>query len=335
MLRITDARSGELVDAARPRRGLTRVEAHTSGFDLTNLRVLLVADTLVRALELGGTPVWARLSGERERAELRAGAAALGIRPFEEGPEAGAGLGEARVIHVAAKADGGGMTGGGGVTGGDGSGPGGVPGASSGGPAPDGIPCAGRDDSEQGGALGAGQGSPAAAGIPCAGEDDSEHGEAPRAGQDGHPAAGTPGAGQDGPAAGGIRLAVAPVVEHAAPDLAQEADPAVLRLALLARPWSAPCRLDPAALHDARDTLVRWRRAVAGWACRPSRPIPDEVRARVRAAWEDDLDVPGVLRVLRDVETDQELPDGARFETYAHADRILGLDLARDLGGPA
>jgi hypothetical protein len=55
----------------------------------------------------------------------------------------------------------------------------------------------------------------------------------------------------------------------------------------------------------------------------------------VRAAWEDDLDVPGVLRALRDVESDPELPDGARFETYVHADRILGLDLARDLGSPA
>jgi hypothetical protein len=258
VLRITDARSGALVDAARPRRGLTRVEAHTCGSDVTNLRVLLVADTLVRALELGGTPVWVLLSGERQRAELRAGAAALGVRPFEEDPDAAAGLGEARVIHVAAEAGGTGA-----LAGGD--------------PAPGGI-------------LGA--------------------------------------------APDGIRVAVAPVAQ-AAPDAAREPDPAALRLALLARPRNAPCRLDPAALDDAHDTLARWRRAVAGWAREPSRPVPEEVRARVRAAWEDDLDVPGVLRALRDVESDPELPDGARFETYVHADRILGLDLARDLGSPA
>ena len=55
----------------------------------------------------------------------------------------------------------------------------------------------------------------------------------------------------------------------------------------------------------------------------------------LRTAWEDDLDTAGVLRVLRDVETAPDLPDGARFETYAYADRLLGLDLARDLGSPA
>ncbi|MER7490749.1 hypothetical protein ABTY20_33695, partial [Streptomyces sp. NPDC126497] len=100
MLRITDARTGEPVDAAPARRGLTRVEAHTQGLDPTNLRVLLVADLLVRALELGGTPVWALLTGERQRAELRAAGAALGVRPFEDGGEAGTGLGEAQVLHV-------------------------------------------------------------------------------------------------------------------------------------------------------------------------------------------------------------------------------------------
>ncbi|MEU2273105.1 hypothetical protein ABZ568_43025, partial [Streptomyces olindensis] len=62
------------------------------------------------------------------------------------------------------------------------------------------------------------------------------------------------------------------------------------------------------------------------------RPVPDDVRGRLRAAWEDDLDVPGVLDVLRHVETDPDLPDGARFETYAYADRLLGLELTRDLG---
>ncbi|MFS4096902.1 hypothetical protein [Streptomyces sp. AF1A] len=47
---------------------------------------------------------------------------------------------------------------------------------------------------------------------------------------------------------------------------------------------------------------------------------------------EDDLDLPGVLAVLGDVEKATDLPDGARFETFAHADRLLALDLTRDLG---
>jgi hypothetical protein len=240
VLRIIDDRTGEPVDAAPARRGLTRVEAHAAGYDTSALRVLLVADALVRALELGGTPVWALLAGERDEPELRAGAAALGIRPFEESGGGGTGLGEAQVIHVVGE----------------------------GGTAPD-----------------------------------------------------------------GVRLSVAPV-DSTATGIPDEADPTIVRLALLSRRRGAPVRLDTDVLSDSRDTLVRWRRAVADWARQPSRAVPEEVRGELRAAWEDDLDVPGVLRVLGRVET-SDLPEGARFETYAYADRLLGLELTRDLGSPA
>ncbi|MEV6542816.1 hypothetical protein [Streptomyces sp. NPDC051665] len=242
VLRITDARTGESVQAAPARRGLTRVEAHASGLDPTTLRVLLMSDLLVRALELGGTPVWSLLTGEHEQAELRAAARALGIRPFEDGGDLGSGLGEAQVLHVATE-------GGAGTT-------------------------------------------------------------------------------------GGVLVAVAPVDSPtaAAPDLS---DPAALRLALLSHPRDLPVRLDADALEEARRTLAHWRGSVADWARRPSRPVPDEVRAELRTAWEDDLNVPEVLRVLRRVETWPELLDGARFETYAYADRLLGLELTRDIGSLA
>lgn len=249
MLRITDARTGQSVVATPVRRGLTRVEAHASGYGAASLRVLLAADLLVRALELGGTPALALLTGDRDQAELRAAATALGTHPFEDGRDqgAGAGVGEAQTLHVA---------------------------------------------------------------------------------------------GEDGQVPDGVRIAVAPARgdlpaltgRGAAPDT----DPAVLRLALLAVPRTAPVRLDAAALGAARDTLGRWRRAVADWARHPSRPVPDDLRAAVRTAWEDDLDVPAVLRVLHRVEdAGPELPPGARFETFAHADRLLGLELTRDLGAPA
>lgn len=240
VLRITDARTGDPVDAAPVRRGLTRVEAHVPGSGTGSLRMLLVADVLVRALELGGTPVWGVLNAASEHAELRSGAASLGIRPFEDRRDVGAGLGEAQVLHVVGE------------------------------------------------------------------------GDAPP---------------------GGVLVAVAAVRPGAG--VADVSDPAVLRLALLSRPRDEPVTLDTAALGEARTTLLRWRRAVADWARRPSRPIPDEARTRLRGAWEDDLDVPAVLQVLTWVETAPELPDGARFETYAYADRLLGLDLARDLGSPA
>ncbi|WP_177244355.1 hypothetical protein [Streptomyces sp. yr375] len=250
MLRIIDARTGEPVVAAPVRRGLTRVEVHASGYGPGSLRVLLVADLLFRALELGGTPVWAVLTGEREQAELRAAATALGMHPFEDGRDlgSGAGLGEAQILHVV---------------------------------------------------------------------------------------------GEDGPAPDGVRVAVAPArgaVPGGAPgaDAVPAVDPAVLRLALLATPRTEPVRLDAAVLGEAHDTLARWRRAVADWARSPSRPVPEELRGRLRAAWEDDLDMPAVLGVLRSVaDAGPELPDGARFETYAYADRLLGLELTRDLGAPA
>ncbi|MGW2489974.1 hypothetical protein ACWCV9_22530 [Streptomyces sp. NPDC001606] len=243
MLRILDARTGEHIAAAPARRGLTRIEAHAFGLDPSALRVLLTADLLVRALELGGTPVWATLTAPRDQPELRAAGTALAIRPFEDGHDLASGLGEAQAIHVV------------------------------------------RQDTEE--------------------------------------------VSDAGPVA-----AVAPVVT-ACPLPVLLGDPAALRLALLAVPRGEPARLDTAALDEAALRLGGWRRAVAEWARRPSRPVPDEVRGRLRAAWQDDLDLPAVLAVLHDVAHTPDLPDGARFETYAYADRLLALDLTGDLGRPA
>ncbi len=46
----------------------------------------------------------------------------------------------------------------------------------------------------------------------------------------------------------------------------------------------------------------------------------------------DDLDTPAALRVLAELADDPAVPDGVKFETFAAADRLLGLDLARDVG---
>ncbi|MFJ4628843.1 hypothetical protein [Streptomyces sp. NPDC088847] len=288
VLRIIDVRTGEPVEAAPARRGLTRVQAHASGLDATALRVLLVSDLLVRALELGGTPVWSLLTGDRQQAELRAAAGALGIRPFEDGTDlgSGSGLGEAQVLHVMA---GGAETGGGGP----------VSEAAGGGPVSE--------------ATGGGPVSEAT-GVT--------------------PASETTGVTRTSETTGRAVVAVAPVESPtaAAPDLS---DPGALRLALLSQPRDLPVRLDAEALDEARRTLAQWRGAVADWARRPSRPVPDEVRVELRTAWEDDLNVPEVLRVLHRVETWPDLPDGARFETYAYADRLLGLELTRDIGSLA
>ncbi|MCX5555961.1 hypothetical protein [Streptomyces sp. NBC_00038] len=228
MLRITDVRTGEPTDAVRARRALARVQVHVRGADTSALRVLLVADVLARALEIGGTPA---VTAADPPEELRLRADALGIRRAEAGP---AGAGPA--LHVVIEGD-----------------------TAPGDTAPD-----------------------------------------------------------------GIRIEVAPVTGTA--------DPALLRLILLATPRREPVDLATADLEGARETLARWRKAVATWATRPSKPVPEAVRQELRAAWDDDLDVPAVLEVLRRVESDDDIPDGARFETYAYADRLLGLELTRDIG---
>ena len=83
---------------------------------------------------------------------------------------------------------------------------------------------------------------------------------------------------------------------------------------------------DPA---DAR--LPHWRGLVTGWAEQPSAPIHAATRSAVVAALEDNLDSSQALRLLDDLVV-LAVPDGAKFETFAWADQLLGLDLARDVG---
>ena len=203
------------------------------GADTSALRVLLVADVLARALELGGTPA---VTAADPSAELQARADVLGIRRAEAGT-----TGAGPALHVLVQ------------------------------------------------------------GATALNETAS-----------------------DGIAPDDIRIEVAPV--------AGTADPVLLRMILLAAPRREPVDLATADLEGARKTLARWRKAVATWATRPSRPVPEAVRQDLRAAWENDLDVPAVLDVLRRVESTEDMPDGARFETYAYADRLLGLELTRDIG---
>lgn len=109
-------------------------------------------------------------------------------------------------------------------------------------------------------------------------------------------------------------------------------DPLAARLALLATLHSRPVDLTPDALDGAGRTLSGWRRRVAAWADSPSRPVPGDLRGRADAALDDNLGTPGVLDVLREVEVADAVPDGAKFETFALLDRVLGLELAREVG---
>ncbi len=133
----------------------------------------------------------------------------------------------------------------------------------------------------------------------------------------------------------GLVVRVGPVVPLEAGPPGESAagrpDPLAIRLAMLSFPYHRPADLADGMLAQARQTLAHWRRRVAEWAQSPSRPAPASVADRLRDAF-DDLDTATALALLRGLEPDDDMPPGARFETFVYTDRILGLDLPREIG---
>ncbi|HEY9241081.1 MAG TPA: cysteine--tRNA ligase [Streptosporangiaceae bacterium] len=109
-------------------------------------------------------------------------------------------------------------------------------------------------------------------------------------------------------------------------------DPLALRLAYTEHRYRQQMNLTWSTLEAADATVRRWRQRVAEWANSPSKPMCAQYVADFLAAFDDDLNTPAALRVLRALEKDSEIPPGAKFETFAYADQLLGLDLARDIG---
>lgn len=109
-----------------------------------------------------------------------------------------------------------------------------------------------------------------------------------------------------------------------------DADPLVQRLALLGVDASSPAHLTAQDLLAASDRLTGWRADVAAWAEEPSTPMCAEVQQDLLAALAVS-DTVQALSVLDELAT-SEMPPGCRFETFAWADRLVGLDLARDVG---
>lgn len=116
------------------------------------------------------------------------------------------------------------------------------------------------------------------------------------------------------------------------PGAAAGDEPLAMRMALLSWHYRQPVRLREAELGMAAGALRHWRDLVAAWASQPSVVMPDEVAKRAYAACDDDLDIPQILALLHRLEHDTDTPDGAKFESFAHLDRILALDLAAHLG---
>ena len=100
----------------------------------------------------------------------------------------------------------------------------------------------------------------------------------------------------------------------------------------LSCPYRQPVTLTRAALADAAGSAGRWRRRVAEWASQPSRPIPAEAATTIRDAFDDDLNTVAALDLLHSVESRPDIPAGAKFETFLFVDRVLGLELPREIG---
>ena len=106
-----------------------------------------------------------------------------------------------------------------------------------------------------------------------------------------------------------------------------------VRFALMSFPIRQLANLTDSVLTGAHDTVGDWRRRVARWAEQPSRPIPAHLAQTARTAF-DDLDTPSAIALLRGLADDDGVPAGAKFETFLYVNRVLGLDLPRDIGKP-
>jgi hypothetical protein len=87
-----------------------------------------------------------------------------------------------------------------------------------------------------------------------------------------------------------------------------------------------------ADLEGAAKTLARWRELVARWARSPSGPMSRSYADAITASFTADLDTAAALREMDALAADPGEPDGVKFETFAAADMLFGLDLARDIG---
>lgn len=109
-------------------------------------------------------------------------------------------------------------------------------------------------------------------------------------------------------------------------------DPVTVRMALMTTRYSVPLQLSRGLVVSCQPTLDRWRRRLAEWSRHPSHPMPPDWRARMRSAFDDDLDANRAISLMDDLEDAKTVAPGAKFEAFAYADRVLALDLMREMG---
>jgi cysteinyl-tRNA synthetase len=111
--------------------------------------------------------------------------------------------------------------------------------------------------------------------------------------------------------------------------------PLAARLLFLQARYGKQFNFTWAALAGAERALQRWRSRMAGWAADPRAGTAPGCAGYEQDFWaavDDNLDTPRALAVLAELEGDESLPPAARFTSLAAFDRVLGLDLAADVG---
>ena len=113
---------------------------------------------------------------------------------------------------------------------------------------------------------------------------------------------------------------------------AQGVDPLAYRLLCFGTRYRSEMNFDPDALEGQHRRLVELRRRMAVWATAAEELSEPALAfdARFREAVADDLDLPRALVVLNEV-VGAGIPDGEKYALFASWDRVLGLDLERDV----
>jgi len=110
------------------------------------------------------------------------------------------------------------------------------------------------------------------------------------------------------------------------------ADPTTMRFAITSVHHKYRLQLTSPLLERSHTVLQRWRDQITLWSRQPGHPIPPAWREAVIAAVDDDLDVAAVVSLMGELDDDEGVEPGAKFEAFTYVDRLLAVDLGRGLG---
>jgi len=109
--------------------------------------------------------------------------------------------------------------------------------------------------------------------------------------------------------------------------IARGLDPLALRLVLLENRFRSQMDLTWSALEAAHSTLRRFRESMAQWGTSLNELEDQEIAKALTT----DLDTPRAMQRIRSIEKDKEISAQDKRAIFIYADRVLGLDLGREI----